>query len=185
MAHASSQGDGRALDKHSALAGAVLSRLVLEHSPVLFPCRFGSEDMVLLDLIGRYRLPIQVIAWDVGLDAGEALALRSFVERRYVFAAPLRRVDVDRLRGLGTEPAQVDALELIAVQLSGCRAWLTGARRELVAAETATPTSVQDEARKYVRCNPLIDWDAALVAAYLRRWDLPGRSPEDDLLRAA
>lgn len=42
-------------------AAALLSRVTRAHAPAVFAAGFGAEDMVVLDLIARHRLPIGVV----------------------------------------------------------------------------------------------------------------------------
>lgn len=166
--------DWRALDRRSARTGSALSALVLEHSPVVFGCRYTPEDMVVLDLIGRYRFPVRVIAWDAGLAAEESKAFADFMARRYVFATPVMRVRDERAmqsRGLA---ADVDSWERLAVTFTGCRGWITASRahgEQVRQVEIASG----DAAHRLVRVAPLADWTDDEVCGYLQRWELPYR----------
>lgn len=166
--------DPRALDKLSARTGGVLSQLVLDHSPVMFRCGFGAEDMVVLDLIGRYRFPIKVITTDAGMSAEAAARLRAFAARRYVFAVPVVDVHDDRLQDLGV-PSTGEARDWLAVVFSGCRAWVSAARGDHAASRGSVAGLHWDAACECMRCNVLADWRAADVRAYLERWELPTR----------
>jgi 3'-phosphoadenosine 5'-phosphosulfate sulfotransferase (PAPS reductase)/FAD synthetase len=161
--------DWRALDKRSAHAGSVISRLVLEHSPVVFGCRYTPEDMVVLDLIGRYRFPVKVILWDVCLPAAEAKSLREFVAKRYVFSSPVLHIRDERFGASTLAPRAAEAYDGLAVAFTGCRAWLSGARRE------NSPDVIElmrDPSSAVTRCNPLADWREDEVRFYLERWEL-------------
>jgi phosphoadenosine phosphosulfate reductase len=152
----------------------------------MFRCGFTAEDMVVLDLIGRYRFPIKVITVDEGMAAAEAARLRAFVARRYVFATPVVDVHDDR-RPDRHIPISDRNRDWLAVVFAGCRAWVTGARR---ADETHGP-GVEllrwDAACECMRCNVLAHWQAADVRAYLQRWEIPCGSADGALqaIRAA
>lgn len=165
--------DWRALDKRSAEAGSVLARLTLEHSPVVFGCRYSAEDMVVLDLIGRYRFPVRVIAWDAGLSDAEANRYRAFLAQRYVFAAPVTHVRDGLLAGREGLASAPDAYDWLTVAFTGCRGWVTGARGQR-AQELTQSAWVSDTADRVVRAAPLADWSDELVRAYAERWELPG-----------
>ncbi len=175
----------RELDKLSARAGSMLSQLTLDHSPVMFRCGFSAEDMVVLDLIGRYRFPIKVITFDVGLSAAETARLRSFVAQRYVFASPVVDVHDDRRPDPGV-PISSDARDWLAIVFAGCRAWVTGARRAQDAGGASVELLQSEPGFDYLRCNVLADWRETDVRAYLERWEIPCRTPtSDDAIRAA
>lgn len=163
--------DWRELDKRSAHAGSVLSRFVLEHSPVVFGCRYTAEDMIVLDLIGRYRFPVRVIAWESGLSATESDAFRAFLARRYVFAAPVTHVRDERLSTAEGFANAADAYDWLAVAFTGCRGWLTGARGARAKALTGSAWS-DDAAHTAARAAPLADWSDDDVRAYVERWEL-------------
>lgn len=173
MAHPASLAiDWQALDKRSAMAGSVLSRLTLDHSPVVFGCRYGAEDMVVLDLIGRYRLPVRVIGWDAGLPAAQADAFRSFLAGRYVFASPVTHIRDERLNAAEGFESTSDAYDWLAVAFTGCRGWVTAARGKR-AVQLTEGAWTNDAAHRVVRAAPLADWSAELVRAYVERWELP------------
>lgn len=155
----------------------MLSQLALDHSPVMFRCSFGAEDMIVLDLIGRYRFPIKVITFDEGMSAAEAARLRAFAARRYVFAAPVVDVHDDR-RPDRSLPMSSENRDWLAVVFAGCRAWVSSVRRAQRAADQAPLELLQwDAASDSMRCNVLAHWGDADVRAYLDRWELPFRSP--------
>lgn len=167
----------RELDKLSARAGSMLSQLVLDHSPVMFRCGFSAEDMIVLDLIGRYRFPIKVITFDEGMSAAEAARLRAFAARRYVFASPVVDVHDDR-RPDRSVPLSRENRDWLAIVFAGCRAWVSGARREQQTSERVPLELLQwDAASDSMRCNVLAHWVEADVRAYIERWELPFRSP--------
>lgn len=172
MAHpATLDVDWRELDKRSAHAGSLLSRFVLEHSPVVFGCRYTAEDMIVLDLIGRYRFPVRVIAWDTGVSAAQSEQFRAFLVRRYVFATPVTHVRDERLHPSAGFASAADAYDWLVVAFTGCRGWLTGARGNQARALIGSAWS-GDAAHQVARAAPLADWSDEDVRAYVERWEL-------------
>jgi hypothetical protein len=67
------------------------------HAPAVFASSFGAEDMVVIDLIAKHRLPIRVFTLDTGRLPDETHALIDRTRKRYglpvdVYAPDTRRV---------------------------------------------------------------------------------------------
>ena len=158
------------------------------HRPIRLASSLGAEDMVLTDLIARHRLPIEVFTLDTGRLPEETLDLLEQCRSRYrldiaVFvpqAEPVQRWV--RENGINGFRRSVDArraccqlrkVEPLGRALRGARAWMTGLRRDQ-SAERATVAEVEDDAvLGLVKINPLVDWSAGDVAAYLARHEVP------------
>src|SRR5579863_5549408 len=53
------------------------------HAPAALAASFGAEDMVLIDLLARHRLPIEIFTLDTGRLPEETQSLIHAATRRY------------------------------------------------------------------------------------------------------
>jgi 3'-phosphoadenosine 5'-phosphosulfate sulfotransferase (PAPS reductase)/FAD synthetase len=164
--------DVRWLDKRSAHAGSLLSRLALECSPVVFECRFRAEDLVVLDLIGRYRFPVNVVVMDWVMPPAETEALVSLIRRRYVLSGWCLQSDLQRLEQLRQLPTDRTG-DPVAGTLVGCRGFVSSDTLQPVIAPGELQSLRWDEELQRMQCHPLAGWSIAQVRAYAERWELP------------
>ncbi|MCX8004837.1 MAG: phosphoadenosine phosphosulfate reductase family protein, partial [Burkholderiaceae bacterium] len=131
------------MDK-TATALALLQQAAAQQ-PAAFSTSFGAEDMVLLDLIRRERLPIEIFTLDTGRLPGGGYRLMQRVEARYgrCFALYFPAADAvqalvarDGINGFYTSVERrkaccaVRRLAPLARALAGKRAWVTGLRAQ-------------------------------------------------------
>lgn len=168
--------DVRSLDKRSAHAGSLLSRLALAYSPAVFECRFRAEDLVVLDLIGRYRFPVNVVVMDRSMGAEEVDSLVTLIRGRYVLSSWRFASDPQPSESRQqAHPGRSDSV--VPAWQAGCRALVGSDRLE----RTTEPEAVQvlrwNDQLQRMLCQPLAGWSAAQVRAYAERWDLPSPAP--------
>jgi phosphoadenosine phosphosulfate reductase len=147
----------------------------------------GAEDMVLTDLIARYRLPIALATLDTGWLHDETLALIPRIEQHYGLRVerftPVPEATLQFVRRHG-ERAMYDSIELrkaccgvrklepLGRLLDGRTAWVTGLRREQSGARADVPFS-EAESNGRVKFNPLADWTWGDVWHYVAVNDVP------------
>ena len=145
---------------------------------------FGAEGCVLIDLIGRARLPVDLFTLDTGLLFPETLELWRALEERY-------GVTIQGVRPAQTVAEQAiahgDALwqrtparccDLRKVQpleqhLRSYEAWITAIRRDQTANRANARAIEWDERFGLVKVNPLVRWTKAEVWAHLQEHDVP------------
>ena len=151
---------------------------------ITFATGFGAEGCVLIDLIGRHRLPIDIFTLDTGLLFPETYALWRRLEERYdvVIRAvrPEQTVDEqaaahgDRL--WERNPDRCCALrkvEPLRAALDGYDAWISAIRRDQTPERASAGIVEADHLFGLVKVNPLVSWTASDVWAHVRAHDVP------------
>jgi len=172
----------------------LLAEIEKSHAPAALASSFGAEDMVLLDLIAREGLGIGVFTLDTGRLPRETHDLMARVRRLYridieVFApwpdsveAHVREYGSDGFYdGLAQRKAccAVRKNEPLERALRGKRAWITGLRRGQSEARAVLEEVERDEVRRLWKFNPLAEWTAGDVWAYLRANNVPYNALHD------
>jgi phosphoadenosine phosphosulfate reductase len=166
----------------------LLARIARDHCPAALASSLSAEDMVLADLIGCARLPIEIFALDTGRLHGDTLDLVGRIEQRYGIAVRMHRpqplaVNEYIVRfgrdafyesvGLRKQCCAIRKVEPLARALAGKRAWITGMRREQSALRSGIAVEEFDEAHGMVKFNPLADWSDAEVWDHIGRYEVP------------
>lgn len=156
--------------------------------PAAFSTSFGAEDMVVLDLIRRFEMPIAVFTLDTGRLPEETHRLMQQVEARYgrcvaVYFPDARAVqELVATNGINGFYEAVDKrkaccavrkLEPLARALAGKRAWVTGLRAAQSVTRAELAVREIDLQRGLTKFNPLADWADADVWSYLREYAVP------------
>jgi phosphoadenosine phosphosulfate reductase len=162
-------------DLEHASAEEVLAHMLEHHHPRLaLACSFQKEEAVLIDMLMALEPSARVFTIDTGVLFPETYEAWRVLERRY----GVRVEVVDALREDG-EPwtaasccseRKVGALELA---LDGLDGWISGVRREQSPSRAQAPKLAFDERRGLWKANPLADWDAKAVWAYIASHDVP------------
>jgi phosphoadenosine phosphosulfate reductase len=162
-------------DLESASAEEVLAHMLERHHPRLaLACSFQKEEAVLIDMLMALEPSARVFTIDTGVLFPETYEAWRVLERHY----GVRVEVVDALRDDG-EPwtaaaccseRKVAGLELA---LEGLDGWISGVRREQSSTRAQAPKLAFDERRGIWKANPLADWDAKAVWAYIARHDVP------------
>lgn len=145
---------------------------------------FGAEDVVLIDIASRRRLPFRVFALDTDFLFPETYALIEEVESKY-------GINVERCRPSLTPAGQVlvhgEALwssdpdrccairkiEPLKEKLGTLRAWITGIRRDQAPARANAKKFEWDDKFALWKLNPLADWSSEHVWSYIRANSVP------------
>jgi phosphoadenosine phosphosulfate reductase len=149
-----------------------------------FATAFGPEGCVIVDAIGRERLPIDVFTLDTGLLFPETIELWETLERRYGLtiravraaetvaeqASTHGRALWERLPDRCCELRKVEPLRR---ELSRFDAWLSSIRRDQTAARASARTIERDARFGLVKINPLARWTSDSVWRRIRERKVP------------
>jgi len=149
-----------------------------------FATGFGAEGCVIVDLIGRHRLPIDVFTLDTGLLFPETYELWRRLEARYRLTIravrPILTVD-EQARTLG--PAlwtrtpdrccEARKLQPLRAELAGWDAWVTGIRRDQTPDRAGARVVERDRRFGLLKVNPLASWSQRDVWRHLAAHDVP------------
>ena len=176
------EGAARALEGEPAVD---ILRWASTRIPTLtFATGFGAEGCVIIDLIGRHRLPIDIFTLDTGLLFPETYALWKQLETTYGITirgvAPALTLEqqgaAHGAKLWESAPDRCCELRKVAPLTDELRrfgAWVTAIRRDQTP-ERATAKVVETD-RKFgiVKINPLATWTHDDVWAHLYANDVP------------
>jgi phosphoadenosine phosphosulfate reductase len=169
------------------LEGA-LRDIAARHERAALASSLSAEDMVILDVIARLKLPIDVFTLETGRLHTETLALIDEAETHYGVAIARYRPDPASVAAYVAaygengfydgvsqrkQCCNIRKVAPLARALEGRGAWLTGQRREQAVTRGALPEAEQDAERGMQKYNPLADWSWADVLAYAARFAVP------------
>lgn len=172
----------------SDAASGLLREISGQYQPAALASSLSIEDMVLADLIGRERLPIEIFVLNTGRLHGDTLDLVGRIEQRYGIAVRIyqpqpqavseyvARFGRDAFYGsveLRKQCCGIRKVEPLKRALAGKRAWVTGMRREQSALRTGIAIEDLDEVHGLKKFNPLADWSEDEVWSYIRRNEVP------------
>ena len=155
-----------------------------------FATGFGPEGCVLIDLIGRHRLPIDIFTLDTGLLFPETQALWKLLEDRYELTIratrPSQTVDEQALAHGDKlwESAPNRCCELrkvipLRAELSNADAWITAIRRDQTPERSNALVVEWDEKFEMPKINPLVRWTKQDVQSHIHTHDVPYNSLHD------
>ncbi|MEO8676869.1 MAG: phosphoadenylyl-sulfate reductase [Casimicrobiaceae bacterium] len=171
-----------------------LRDIAARHVPAVFASSFGAEDMVVIDLIAKHALPVRIFTLDTGRLPEETHALIDRARNRYglpidIFVPDARRLQAFvRANGIN---AFYDSVEMrkgccavrksepLSRALVAKGAWITGLRREQSVTRAELAVEEFDAVHGVPKFNPLADWSADDVWAYLRANDVPYNALHD------
>ncbi len=176
------------VEAKTAEALACLQTVARDFVPATLANSLGAEDMVLVDLIARHRLPIEIFTLDTGRLPPETYALLAQAERHYGLKFrvyfPQREAVEDYVEKHGIN-AFYDSIELrkaccharkvepLGRALAGWAAWITGMRAEQATTRATLPVNEYDDAHGLAKFNPLAEWTEKEVWAYIHLHDVP------------
>lgn len=148
-----------------------------------FATGFGAEGCVLIDLVGRHRLPIDLFTLDTGVLFPETRELWRRLEARY-------GVTIRGVRPEGAAEASLDPANRLwerdpdgccarrkvfplAAELGRVDAWITAIRRDQTPQRANAPVVGWDAKFGIAKINPLVGWTSRDVWRYLRANDVP------------
>jgi phosphoadenosine phosphosulfate reductase len=144
---------------------------------------FGAESVVLLHMVAAIDRTTLVIFLNTGKLFGETLAYRESVVERFGLT-DVRDVRPDPVDAARTDPKgdlwNRDAASCcwfrkvlpLKRALTGFSAWVTGRKRFQSSGRASLGTFETEFDR--IKINPLVNWPAERIAAYIDEHDLPG-----------
>jgi len=177
-----------------AAARQLLHTVARDHSPAVFACSFGAEDMVLVDLIARAALPIGVFTLDTGRLPGETYDLIDRVHTHYGLTIDVRYPDAQALEAyvarnginafyrsvaLREQCCTVRKTEPLARALEGKGAWITGLRRSQGTTRSGIAVREMNAPHGLPKFNPLADWSEDDVWSYIHAHAVPYNALHD------
>lgn len=175
-------------------ARRLLAGVEKNHSPAVFACSFGAEDMVVLDLIAHDGLAIDIFTLDTGRLPRETHALIADVRRLYGLAvetfspwpgavdAFVEQYGIDGFYdGVEQRKAccQVRKVEPLRRALAKKRGWITGLRREQAESRGGLQEVALDPIHGLWKFSPLAEWSGEEVWRYLRENRVPYNALHD------
>lgn len=158
----------------------------------------GAEDVVLIDMAVKTKLPFSVLTLDTGRLHPETYELIDKVRSRYgveisvLFPDRVRVEELVRKKGLFSfyedgheECCGIRKVEPLRRALAGYRAWITGQRRDQSPATRSSVEVVELDARNagvdgaLVKFNPLARFSSAQVFAYIKEHGVPYNALHD------
>ena len=197
MVRTYSSEDVIAVNAHLAAAPAeeVLAWAVGElHPRIGLASSFGVEDMVLIDMLSRIRPRARIFTLDTGRLPQETYDLLETVRTRYgaveVYAPETAAVEemvaqhgpnlFYRSVELRKRCCHVRKVEPLRRALAGLDAWITGLRREQASTRAAIERVELDAGNgNRLKINPLTEWTAEDVWAYIRAHGVPYHALHD------
>lgn len=167
---------------------ALLRTIERDWSPAVLANAFGPEAMVMTDLIARHGLDIEIVSIDTGRLPEETHALAHSVHRRYGGIIKLVTPDPDEVLAWTLRHGQNGFYESVELRegccgvrklaplrrvLAGKRAWVAGLRREHGETRRDLEVSAGDEVNGLQKFNPMLDWRAEQVWAYIHDHAVP------------
>jgi phosphoadenosine phosphosulfate reductase len=162
----------------------ILEWAVAKHTRVAFATGFGAEGCVLIDLIGRAKLPVDVFTLDTGLLFDETYALWAALEQRYgiTIRAVKPALTLDQ-QAVAEGPAlwtrdpdrccDQRKVQPLREALAGFSSWITAIRRDQTP-ERANAQVVEDDPKfGLVKINPLVAWTHDDVWSHIYANDVP------------
>jgi phosphoadenylyl-sulfate reductase (thioredoxin) len=162
----------------------ILEWAVANGGRVAFATGFGAEGCVLIDLIGRAKLPVEIFTLDTGLLFDETYALWAALEQRYgiTIRAVKPALTVDQ-QAVTEGPAlwardpdrccDQRKVQPLREALAGFSSWITAIRRDQTP-ERANAQIVEDDPKfGLVKINPLVAWTHDDVWSHIYANDVP------------
>lgn len=177
-----------AVQAREAATLAALQDALARYQPAVFASSFGAEDMVLLDLIARHRLPAEVFTLDTGRLPEATHTLMAEARQRYGLPVRVFTPDAAELEAfvnqhgnnafynsveLRKQCCAIRKLSGLHRALAGKALWITGLRREQSVTRADTPLLAHDDSHGLMKLNPLVDWSENDVWHYLRAYNVP------------
>ncbi len=167
----------------------ILKKAVDTHgNGLVYPCSFGAEGSVMIDLICRHDLGIPVLTLDTGRLPQATYDVIDAVEKRYGIRVQVVVPDNSEVESMVQEHGvnlfrqsvelrkrccEVRKVHPLMRSLKGKQAWLTGRRREQSKGRAGLSSVESDPVYNLTKYNPLLDWTWDDLWAYIKAYDVP------------
>ena len=175
----------RARELEGRPAEEILAWAAGRYAPRLtFAASLGLEDVVVVDMIARARLPIDLFTLDTGLLFPETYELKRQLEAKYAVTirsiAPEFSVEQQASRDGSElwlrEPDRCCEMRKVLplrATLAHFAAWITAIRRDQTPERANAPVVGWDGRFGLVKVNPLVRWTFDEVQTYVAAHDVP------------
>ncbi|MCA9672805.1 MAG: phosphoadenylyl-sulfate reductase [Myxococcales bacterium] len=151
---------------------------------IAFGTGFGREGCVLIDIIGRAKLPVRLFTLDTGLFFEETYALWRTLEARYDITIEAIKPELtldEQQRAYGDELWQRDPdlccqlRKVVPLQrvLGSLDAWISAIRRSQTEIRRNARVVELEPRFGRVKINPLVRWSNADIERYIAEHDVP------------
>jgi len=167
----------------------IQSGVAAARGPVKLASSFSVEDVVVIDLLHRHRLPVGIFALDTGRLNEETYEVAETISQRYglpiewYFPEHGAVEALERGKGLFSfreslenrhECCRIRKVEPLQRALNGLGGWVTGLRREQSVTRTdVAPLEIDLVHGAIIKINPLIHWSEQQVWDYAREQRIP------------
>ncbi len=143
---------------------------------ITFATGFGAEGCVIIDIIGRNKLPIDIFTLDTGELFPETLELWKRLEAHY--GITIRRVEADQvIHQLWTSDpdrcCDLRKVKPLTRELAGFNAWITAIRRDQTPERASAQIVETDRKFGLLKINPLVAWTHDDVWGHIYANDVP------------
>ncbi len=152
---------------------------------IIYPCSFGAEGIVLIDLIQKMNKSAKIIFLDTGLHFPETYTLIEEVKKRYPYldikmVKPKMTLE-EQEKWYGEELwrdnpnlcCHMRKVMPLKDALSGAKAWISGLRREQSPSRSKTQYINKDGKFQKIKICPLIHWTWEDIMTYIQLNQLP------------
>ncbi len=142
-----------------------------QHERLVFLCSFQKEESVILDELLPIAPQVKVVTIDTGVLFPETLSTWKAFEEHYGV-----EIAVEEAYGDWTGPQQCCGEAKVAGlerALDGAEAWVTGIRREQAVTRANAQKIEWSERYAVWKVQPLVDWNAKRVHAYIHVNEIP------------
>jgi len=155
---------------------------------LVYPCSFGAEGSVMIDIMQRSGIDVPVVTLDTGRLPQATYEVIEAIEERYSMrvkvlfpdceevAAMVREHGVNLFRRsveLRKRCCEVRKVRPLMKELEGREAWITGRRREQSESRAGMQAIEDDPVYGLTKYNPLLDWRWDDLWTYIREHDVP------------
>jgi len=170
------------------LASRIGEAVRLVSGRICFSTSLGLEDQAILHAIALSGAEIDVFTLDTGRHFPETLETLAASELRYGIRIRVVAPNAGELESLvasdgvfgfrssvGARKACCDVRKVRPLRrtLAGAAAWITGLRRGQSAGRAETPFTGWDADYGLIKINPIADWSAEQLGAYVEANDIP------------
>ena len=167
---------------------SLIQKNIEKYNSVTFANSLGAEDMVLVDLIQKYKLSVEIFSIDTGRLPSETYNLIQKVEDKYQFKIKLYFPNQENVEhyvntyginafynslDLRKSCCAIRKVEPLNRALKNKKAWITGMRQEQSQTRLALKEEEFDEAHQSQKLNPLSSWSEVEIWAYIKMHDVP------------
>jgi len=184
----------KTIDEKSKNVISLIQKNIEKYKSVTFANSLGAEDMVLVDLIQKYKLSVEIFSIDTGRLPSETYNLIQKVEDKYQFKIKLYFPNQENVESyvntnginafynsldLRKSCCAIRKVEPLNRALKNKKAWITGMRQEQSQTRLALKEEEFDEARQSQKLNPLSSWSEVEIWAYIKIHDVPYNALHD------